>query len=240
MMARPAHIARLGRTQYDACWRLQHALVELRREGTLRDCLLLTEHDHVYTIGTTGSDLHMLASETELKEKGAVLVHTDRGGDITYHGPGQLVGYPILNLLESSADLHRYLRDLEEVVIRAIAGYGIRGERLAGYTGVWVHGEKLCAIGVRASRWITMHGFALNVNTDLSYFSRIIPCGIFERGVTSLSDLLGRAIPLEEVSRSIEQEFAGVFGLDFSPLDRTDLDERVRAAGLPDVNVISV
>lgn len=203
--------ADIGRTAYQACWDMQRALVEARRTGAIPDTLLLTEHDHVYTIGTGGSDLHLLAGKEELREKGVSVVRNDRGGDITYHGPGQLVGYPILDLSIRHRDLHRYLRDLEEVVIRTLAGFGVRAERIDGYTGVWVAGEKICAIGIKTSRWITMHGFALNVNTDLTYYQRIIPCGIFERGVTSLREVLGTEIPVGAVASPLVRAFGEVF-----------------------------
>jgi lipoyl(octanoyl) transferase len=140
-----------------------------------------------------------------------MVVHNDRGGDITYHGPGQLVGYPILDLHGFSLDLHRYLPDLEEVTIRMLSSYGVKGERIGGYTGVWVGGEKICAIGIKSSRWITMHGFALNVNLDLAPFDRIIPCGIFERGVTSLQHHLRSSVRLDEVCERIVESFGQVF-----------------------------
>jgi lipoyl(octanoyl) transferase len=209
MMIRSAF---LGRTEYSSCWELQRSLLEERRKGRIPDTLLFTEHDPVYTIGTGGTDDHLLASDDELKRRGIQVVRTDRGGDITYHGPGQLVAYPILDLHGYTLDLHRYLRDLEEVVIRILRSYGVEGERVPEYTGVWVAGEKICAIGIRSSGWVTMHGFALNVSTDLSYFDRIIPCGIFERGVTSLAAVTGGAFPLEEVARRAAEAFGGVFG----------------------------
>jgi len=203
----------LGRTEYKQCWDLQRSVVERRREGSIGDTLLLTEHASVFTIGTSGNDGHLLASDAELEARGIPVYHNDRGGDITYHGPGQLVGYPILDLHNFTLDLHRYLRDCEEAVIRTIGRYGLRGGRIPEYTGVWVEGEKICAIGIKSSRWITMHGFALNVNTDLSLYQRIIPCGIFERGVTSMREQLGRDIDMREVSARLVEEFCGVFGV---------------------------
>lgn len=208
----------LGRTRYRACWDLQRELHGERRAGRISDTLLLTEHDAVYTIGTGGSELHLLASEAELRSRGAEVVRTDRGGDITFHGPGQLVGYPILDLRGHYLDLHRYLRDLEEVIIRVLALYDVRGERMPEYTGVWVGGEKICAIGIRSSGWVTMHGFALNVTTDLSYFGRIIPCGIFERGVTSLAARTGSEVPLEEIAERTAEKFGEVFGSPVQPV----------------------
>ena len=212
MGAAQVRVVRLGRTRYRECWDLQRALFARRAAGELTDLLLLTEHEHVYTLGT-GSDVHhLLASEAELSERGIDVVAVDRGGDITYHGPGQLVGYPLLDLHAYTRDLHWYLRRLEEVIIRVLEGFHVSGSRLEGYTGVWVGGEKICAIGIKASRWITMHGFALNVNTDLSFFDRIIPCGIFERGVTSLQEVLGSAPPMHAVASAVAGAFAEVFG----------------------------
>ncbi len=220
-MAQPVHtirVVRLGRTRYRDCWQLQHRLADLRSAGAIGDTLLLTEHDHVYTIGKTGTDDHLLADEAERAELGVDLVHNDRGGDITYHGPGQLVGYPILDLNAYGRDLHRYLRDLEEVVIRVLSGLGLTGRRMPGYTGVWIDGEKICAIGVRCERWISMHGFALNVSTDLSYFGRIIPCGIFEKGVTSIEGVLGRPVDLESIAVLTAGAFGAVFSAEMIPL----------------------
>ncbi|MGA9115194.1 MAG: lipoyl(octanoyl) transferase LipB [Bacteroidota bacterium] len=212
-------VARLGRTAYEECWDLQRRLFEARAAGRVPDLLLLTEHDHVYTIGKGGNAAHLLAGEEELRHRGVTVVMNDRGGDITYHGPGQLVGYPILDLKEHGRDLHRYLRDLEEAVIRTLGAFGIAAERLEPYTGVWTGGEKLCAIGVKTSRWVTMHGFALNVDPDLGWFGRIIPCGIFERGVTSMAAVLGRPVPITRVEEVLIGEFAAVFGAEPEPVD---------------------
>ena len=215
------NVTDLGRTAYGSCWDLQRQLFELRTAGFAPDTLLLTEHDHVFTIGKSGDENHLLASETELKARGITVYHNDRGGDITYHGPGQLVGYPVLDLQNYYCDLHRYLRDLEEVVIRALESYGLRGRRAEGFTGVWVNDEKICAIGVRSRQWVTMHGFALNVNTDLSYFDRIIPCGVFDRGVTSMHQLLGHQVMLNDVARSITQAFGNVFGVTMTTISQS-------------------
>lgn len=204
----------LGRTDYGECWDLQHQLLEKRKAGGVGDLLLLTEHDHVYTIGKSGSDDHLLIGEEKSESKAVPVYHNDRGGDITYHGPGQLVGYPILDLSNYYLDLHRYLRDLEEVIIRTLECYGVKGERDSRYTGVWVGNDKICAIGVKTSRWVTMHGFAFNLNTDLSYFERIIPCGILGKGVTSLRKLLGHEVEPGEAARKVAAEFGGVFGCD--------------------------
>lgn len=177
---------------------------------------LFVEHPHVFTLGKSGDQANLLASEALLREKGATFFHINRGGDITYHGPGQIVGYPILDLENFFTDIHKYLRLLEEMVILTLAEYGLEGQRSAGETGVWLEAgkpgaRKICAMGVRASRWVTMHGFALNVNTDLSYFDLMIPCGIRDKGVTSLSAELGRHVPMAEVRQRLLRHFSELF-----------------------------
>jgi lipoate-protein ligase B len=204
-------VVNLGLSDYKPTWDLQRAVFDLRQSGETDDVLLLTEHSHVYTLGKNSDANHLLASDEELKESGADVYHVDRGGDITYHGPGQLVGYPILHLADYYCDVHRYLRDIEEVIIRTLNDFGISARRDEEFTGVWVGSEKIAAIGVKVSHWVTMHGFALNVNTDLSYFERIIPCGIFHRGVTSLQRVLGTSIPIESVTSRIVHHFGCVF-----------------------------
>lgn len=180
--------------------------------------LLLCQHPPVYTLGKSGHLENLLINNRQLQEKGIQFVHTNRGGDITFHGPGQVVGYPILDLEKFFRDIGKYLRSLEEVIILTIGDYGIKGNRSPGETGVWIEPElkhkarKICAMGVRCSRWITMHGFALNVNTDLSYFNHIVPCGIPDKQVTSLEKELGYQVPLEEVKERIKNNFAKVFG----------------------------
>lgn len=203
----------LHRTDFFQTWALQKKIFSLVQENTLDDVLILNEHEHVYTIGKSGDDNHLLANEKELELNGAKVYHIDRGGDITYHGPGQLVGYPILNLENYYLDIHRYLRDLEEVLILTLYDFGIEGKRNNDFTGVWVCENKIAAIGVKVSKWITMHGFALNVNTDLSYFDRIIPCGIFHKGVTSLEKLLGKKIAMNEVEERVIKNFERVFSV---------------------------
>lgn len=206
------NVVDLGLSGYKFSWDLQKKIFNLRVAGKISDTLLLNEHNHVYTLGKNSNDNHLLSEIAELESKGVEVYHIDRGGDVTYHGPGQLVGYPILDLNGFYLDLHRYLRDLEEVIMRTLAEYGIGGCRDKEFTGVWVGNEKIAAIGVKVSRWVTMHGFALNVNTDLSYFDRIIPCGIFHKGVTSVGRLLGRSVPLDEVVGKITRHFGEVFG----------------------------
>ena len=205
-------VSNLGRTRYAEAWDLQQRVFDLRRHGLIDDVLLLTGHEHVYTLGKGGDANHLLASDAELSKDGTEVFRIDRGGDITYHGPGQIVGYPILDLNNYSPDIHKYLRSLEDVLIDLLDAFGIHGEREAGMTGVWVRGEKIAAIGVRVSKWITMHGFALNVNTDLQKFERIIPCGIFHKGITSMQRTLGREVPIEDVERKLAESFSGVFG----------------------------
>jgi lipoyl(octanoyl) transferase len=208
----PFLVSNIGRTRYAEAWTLQQELWTRRHSGSIPDILLLTEHEHVYTLGKSTDDNHLLASEEELKISGTDVFHIDRGGDITYHGPGQIVGYPIIDLNNYFLDIHRYLRSLEEVIIHTLAAFEIVAEREKDMTGVWVDNEKIAAIGVKVSRWVTMHGFALNVNTDLSKFDRIIPCGIFHKGITSMQRKLGRDISIESVQKAIVDSFAEVFG----------------------------
>lgn len=183
-----------------------------RRGGSVPDTLLLLEHPHVITLGTAASPEHVLVDAAERAGRSIELFETGRGGDVTYHGPGQLVGYPILDLTPDRKDLHRYLRDLEEVLIRAAARWGVRAWREEGLTGVWTAGGKLAAIGVRVSSgWITSHGFALNVHTDLGFFRTIVPCGITDREVTSLARETGRPVTLEEARDAVAEAFVEVF-----------------------------
>jgi lipoyl(octanoyl) transferase len=218
-------VRRLGTLAYDEAIELQRALVEDRRAGRVPDLLLLLQHPHVITLGVRREGRsHVLASPAELNGRGVSVFETGRGGDVTYHGPGQLVAYPILDLRPDRMDVHRYVRDLEQVMIEASARFGVQAARVAGLTGVWVGGEKLGAIGVRISRWITSHGIALNVATDLSYFRLIVPCGIADRGVTSLERLLDRRIPMPEVETVFAERFAAVF-------DRSPGNPRQTASG---------
>jgi lipoyl(octanoyl) transferase len=206
-------VRRLGLVPYADALALQQHLVEERRHGRIGDVLLLVEHPHVLTLGVRGDGgrSHILAAPEVLASRGVGVHETGRGGDITYHGPGQIVGYPIIDLKPDRCDVHRYVRDLEEVLIRVAADYGLAGERVAGLTGVWIGGAKVAAIGVRIARWITSHGFALNVTTDLDYFNLIVPCGIADRSVTSLSQLLGRVVDRRQVEDRVVQRFTDVF-----------------------------
>ena len=210
-------VRRLGVVDYAAALELQRELVEARRSGTIPDTLLLLEHPPVITLGvkTRGKPTNVVASPDELARQGVEVFETGRGGDVTYHGPGQLVGYPILDLSPHRRDVHRYVRDLEEALIRAVGAFGIEAHRVSGLTGIWAGSpgreEKLAAIGVRISRWITSHGFALNVAPDLRHFQLIVPCGIVDRGVTSMEQLLGRPVPMSEVEDAVAGAMAEVF-----------------------------
>jgi lipoyl(octanoyl) transferase len=216
---RPLAVRHLGRLAYADGVERQKALVEARRAGDIPDTLLFVEHPPVITLGvrTRGATTNVRADAAALGARGVEVHETGRGGDVTFHGPGQLVGYPILDLKPDRQDVHRYVRDLEEVLIRTAADFGIEAGRVKGYSGAWVGDRKLAAIGVRISRWITSHGFALNVTTDLSGFDLIVPCGIADRGVTSLSALLGRDVPMAVVEASVVGHFAAVFEREVMP-----------------------
>jgi lipoyl(octanoyl) transferase len=211
--ARPLVVERAGVVAYGEALELQARLVTQRRAGDIPDTLLLLEHPHVITLGTSAHRENILLGDDDGQLLGIDVFDTGRGGDVTYHGPGQLVGYPILDLKPDRCDLHRYVRDLEEVLIRALASFGIVAGRKEGLTGAWVGDEKIAAIGVRVSSgWITSHGFALNVTTDLSYFDSIVPCGIREFGVTSMARVLGREVGMGEVEDAVVRGFGEVFG----------------------------
>jgi lipoyl(octanoyl) transferase len=205
-------LRRLGRLAYARGLELQEQLVAERQAGRIPDQLLLLEHDPVFTLGRNARAANVLLPEETLRERGFEVFETGRGGDVTYHGPGQVVGYPILDLAPDRRDVHRYVRDLEEVMMRTCADYGLEASRVQGLTGTWLGDEKVGAIGVRIARWVTSHGFAFNVSTDLAAFDLIVPCGIRGRGVTSLERRLGRTLPLEEVMDRIAANFAAVFG----------------------------
>jgi lipoyl(octanoyl) transferase len=223
-MSSPLEIRRLGRIGYAEGLELQRALVGDRKAGRVADTLLLLEHPHVITLGVKLADArsHVVATPEILAARGVEVHETGRGGDVTYHGPGQIVGYPIVDLRPDRQDVHRYVRDLEEMMIRACADFGVTARRLEGLTGTWVDTsrgpEKIGAIGVRISRWITSHGFAFNVNTDLRQFDLIVPCGIAEHGVTSLAAQLGTSVPLTAVEDALVARFAEVF--DRRPVER--------------------
>ncbi len=240
------HFQDLGSIAYDAAWDYQETLMQanlriksaryntpepaLADDTETRHHLLFCEHPHVYTLGKSGHMENLLVNDTRLKELNVSFFKTNRGGDITYHGPGQIVGYPILDLEHYETDLGKYMRNLEEVIIRTLAHYNITAGRLPGSTGVWLDADvkgrarKICAMGVRCSRWVTMHGFALNVNTDLRYFDYIVPCGISDKSVTSIKKELGRSVDESEVKGVLLNEFGTVFN---SEIIRNDIREIV-------------
>jgi lipoyl(octanoyl) transferase len=230
-MNKTVEIQDLGNKDYKESWDYQEKLfqeildvkIRNRREDAgleTPNYFLFVEHPHVYTLGKSGDITNLLATEEELTRHGAKFYRINRGGDITYHGPGQIVGYPILDLDNFFTDIHKYLRFLEEMVILTLADYGLKGERSEGETGVWLDvgtplARKICAMGVRASRWVTMHGFAFNINTDLSYFDHMIPCGIKGKSVTSLNRELGaKEIPLDDVKKRLSNHFQTLFEAD--------------------------
>ncbi|MFA4924537.1 MAG: lipoyl(octanoyl) transferase LipB [Ignavibacteriaceae bacterium] len=199
---------------YEEAWKLQHELLQLRKEKKITDVFLLLEHPHTYTLGKTADKKNLIGSEAYLKENNISVFEIDRGGDITYHGPGQIVGYPIISLNEWQNDTHKYLRALEEVIILTCKEYGLATGRNPKYTGVWIENRKIAAIGIKISNWISMHGFAFNVNTDLQLFDGIIPCGITDKEVTSLQKELGKNIPIDEVKEKLKKNFIEVFQYD--------------------------
>ena len=221
----------IGLTPYQVAWEYQNKLfreiIDIKlnnRNNNLQiptpNYFIFTEHPHVYTLGKRGDINNLLLSKEQLKEKGITFFKSNRGGDITYHGPGQIVGYPVLDLDNFFSDIHKFMRNLEEVIIRSIAEYGLKGERSEGETGVWLDvgtpfARKICALGVRTSRWVTMHGFALNVSTDVGYFDNIIPCGIRDKGVTSMEIELKEKVSVPKVKEKIIKHFSEVFGATF-------------------------
>lgn len=233
-MKKEVRIIRLGTLDYQQAWEEQERLFaeKLAIKSMNRDLsaesqlsighdLVLVEHPHVYTLGKSGQESHLLLDEAGLKANEATYYRINRGGDITYHGPGQLVAYPILDLEQFKTDINWYLRSLEDVVLATIAEFGIHGERFPGYTGVWIEPEgasarKICAMGVRTSRWVTMHGIALNVNTQLEYFKHIVPCGIDDKAVTSMAAEVGQELPFDEVEETFVRQFARVFDVELT------------------------
>jgi lipoate-protein ligase B len=225
-------VADLGLMAYDPACALQRELVEARKSGAIPDVLLFCEHPHVITLGRNGKSEHLRAGERVLAQMNVEFHHTDRGGDVTYHGPGQIVGYPILDLASHRRDIRWYVEQLEELMIRATADFGVAAHRSDANHGVWVDspaGEaKLAALGVHLSRWVTSHGFAYNVSTDLRNFDLIVPCGVAGKGVTSLERALGRAVPLGEVRERLVAQFAYVFDREPLHVSRTELEDRLQ------------
>ena len=245
-------VCALGRVPYERAWalqeRVQERLIAAKRAEppeTVPHVLLLLEHPPVYTLGKSGDAENLLVSEERLEALGATFHRIGRGGDVTFHGPGQLVGYPLFDLDRFFTDLGRYLRTLEEVILRTCAEYDVTGTRVDGRTGVWVGPDerglerKICAMGVRCSRWVTMHGFALNVTTDLAYFDHIVPCGIDDRGVTSLAEEADASVSVDDVRRPVTEHVADLFGAETTELDgeaaRAFLGELTEAEALPEL-----
>ena len=199
---------------YQQAWDLQKDILNLKVDEKINDVLFLLEHPHTYTLGKVADKKNLLGSEDYLHENKISVFDIDRGGDITYHGPGQIVGYPIIDLKKWKQDTHKYLRSLEEVIIKTCAEYGLKGNRDPKYTGVWIEDRKIAAIGIKVSRWITMHGFAFNINTDLNFFSGIIPCGIADKGVTSLKNELNKTVDISEAKEKLRNNFKEIFEYD--------------------------
>lgn len=204
----------LGLIDYKEAWDLQKSVHQLKTENKIDDVLFLLEHPHTYTLGKTADKENLVGGDEYLTENNISVYDIDRGGDITYHGPGQIVGYPIISLTNWNQDTHKYLRAIEEVIIKVCDEYGLDASRVEKYTGVWIDDRKICAIGIKVSRWITMHGFAFNVNTDLKLFKGIIPCGISDKDVTSLNLELKKAINLGEIKERILHQFSVIFNYD--------------------------
>lgn len=219
----PAWLLRFDSVPYAAAWALQRQAVTARAAEEIPDLLILLEHPHVYTLGRSGHAENLLLDEAALRATGAEVFWVDRGGDVTYHGPGQLVGYPIVHLARLGKDTHQHLRRIEEILIRTLADFGLAARRDPVHTGVWVGDEKVAAVGVRVARWVTSHGFALNLDPDLTYFGNIIPCGIADKGVTSVARLLGRPITRAEVEPILLRHFAESFAVRFTEGSWNDL-----------------
>jgi lipoyl(octanoyl) transferase len=201
----------LGIIDYQEAWDLQKEVLEMRVDEKINDAFFLLEHPHTYTLGKVADKRNLIGSQDYLMQNKISVFDIDRGGDITYHGPGQIVGYPIINLKKWKQDTHKYLRSLEEVIIKTCAEYGLTGIRDPKYTGVWIGDNKIAAIGIKVSRWVTMHGFAFNINTDLDFFSGIIPCGIADKGVTSLKNELNKLIDISIVKEKLVNNFKNIF-----------------------------
>jgi len=216
-------VEQLGRVDYAEALRLQREQVAQRKAEAIPDTLLLLEHPHVYTLGRNAKREHLLISNRQLAQLGAQLFETDRGGDITYHGPGQLVGYPIFDLAKHRRDIAWFMRSLEEVFLRVASDFGIEAARLDGAPGVWVGNDKLVAMGVHVSRWVTSHGFAFNISTDLRYFDWIVPCGLRGKGVTSLEKLLGRPVEMQVAMERVIEHFGRVFAFDME-IERSEVE----------------
>lgn len=219
----------LGYIDYHQAWTLQKELHTLRCQNKVPDLFLLCEHPHTFTVGRTGSHQNLLISPEQIQHDGVALVDIDRGGDITYHGPGQVVGYPILDLHNYYLDVHRYLRDLEDVLIRVLDDYDISAERIDGLTGVWVDERKIAAMGIKVKKWVTMHGFAFNLQPDLTFFDKIIPCGIRDKAVTSLYELYQQEVDRMSIINRIWIHFKHVFNVRVETMSSVDFFNRFKS-----------
>lgn len=224
----PCWVVRAGTMEYGVALSLQRTLLAARRSGLIDNVLLILEHPPTYTIGRRlRAGEHLLYGEEALRDRGIRVYETDRGGDITCHGPGQLVGYTIFDIAAWYRDVYRYLRDIEAVIIGCLGDFGIEARRLEGITGVWVEGRKVAALGIRVSWWVAMHGFSVNVRPDLSLYEGIVPCGIADREVTSMERILGRPVSMDEVQKSILRNLGGVFGMEFEEMSLPELKQRL-------------
>ena len=224
----PCWVVRAGTMEYGVALSLQRTLLAARRSGLIDNVLLILEHPPTYTIGRRlRAGEHLLYGEEALRDRGIRVYETDRGGDITCHGPGQLVGYTIFDIAAWYQDVYRYLRDIEAVIIGCLGDFGIEGRRLEGITGVWVEGRKVAALGIRVSWWVAMHGFSVNVRPDLSLYEGIVPCGIADREVTSMERILGRPVSMDEVGMSLLRNLGGVFGMEFEEMSLPELKQRL-------------
>jgi len=218
-----ANVVNLGTMEYQACFELQAKVLDAVASGQIDNTLLLVEHPSVLTLGASFHEENLLLTKAQYEQRGISVHITDRGGDVTFHGPKQLVAYPIFDVAQLGKDLHKWLRDIEEVVIRTIGAFGLEGYRFPPNTGVWVNERKIAAIGIKVKRWVSMHGLALNCNNDLGPFELIVPCGIRSHGVTSISRELGREVTLEDAIPALERAFASVFNLELSSATLTSL-----------------
>ena len=224
----PCWVVRAGTMEYGVALSLQRTLLAARRSGLIDNVLLILEHPPTYTIGRRlRAGEHLLYGEEALRDRGIRVYETDRGGDITCHGPGQLVGYTIFDIAAWYQDVYRYLRDIEAVIIGCLGDFGIEGHRLEGITGVWVEGRKVAALGIRVSWWVAMHGFSVNVRPDLSLYEGIVPCGIADREVTSMERIIGRPVSMDEVGMSLLRNLGDVFGMEFEEMSLPELKQRL-------------
>ncbi|PID59349.1 MAG: lipoyl(octanoyl) transferase [Ignavibacteriae bacterium] len=219
----------LGSIDYQKAWDLQHSLFKMRIEDKIKDLLILCEHPHTYTLGRLAKKENLLFSKNELDKKNINVFDIDRGGDITYHGPGQIVGYPIINLVDWKKDTHLYLRTLEEVIIKTCNKFGLNAGRNSKHTGVWINDKKICAIGIKISKWVTMHGFAFNVNTDMEFFNGIIPCGIQDKSVTNFEAELNSKVELTEIKTYILNIFLNEFSYsEFTKINLKEIEQKIK------------